>query len=123
MRGVQRGIGMIGILLVLGLAAFVVTVVLKLGPMYMNFWTLQTIMNKVASSPEAPEEGRQGIANLLSRNMDVNNVGHVGPKDFKIEKVDEGRYDLKLAYEQREHLFMNIDVVLKFEHEVAVPAK
>ena len=122
MRSVQRGIGMIGILFVLGLAAFVVTVVLKLGPMYMNFWTLQSIMKSVATSPEVLEEGRAGIAQLIYRRMEVNNVGHVGPKDFKIEKVGDQRYDVKLAYEQREHLFLNIDVVLTFQHEVEVPS-
>ncbi len=123
MRALQRGIGMIGILFVLVLAAFIVTVALRLGPMYLNFWTLKSIMDNVASSPEAAEEGKRGVTDLIFRRIDVNSARHVTPKDFKFEKRSDGTLDVTLHYEQRQHLFGNIDVVLTFDHAVAIPSR
>ncbi len=119
----QRGIGMGGIFLTILLAAFVGTVLVRLGPAYMSFWTLRSVMNGVAASPEPVTGGKRGILDLIGRRLDINDVEGIDPKAFKIEKTGENSYDVTVAYERREHLFFNIDAVIAFKHAVKVQAQ
>ena len=116
----QRGIGMAGVFFVIVLASFVGTVLFKLGPAYMSHWTLESVMNGLAASPEPVVGGRKGILDLIDRRLDVNDVKGIDPKAFTVQRSGENRYDVKVAYERREHLFFNVDVVLTFEHAVTV---
>lgn len=119
----QRGIGMGGIFLTILLAAFVGTVLVRLGPAYMSFWTLRSVMKGVATSPEPVTGGKRGILDLIGRRLDINDVEGIDPKAFKIEKTGEDSYEVTVAYERREHLFFNIDAVMAFKHAVKVQAQ
>ncbi len=116
----QRGIGMPGVFFAIVLASFVGTVLFKLGPAYMSHWTLMSIMNGVAESPEPVIGGGKAILDLIDRRMDVNNVKGIDRRAFRVQQSGNNRYDVKVAYERRKHLFFNVDVVLNFEHAVTV---
>ena len=60
---------------------------------------------------------------LINRRLEINNVRDLDPKAFKIQRTDEGTYDVRVDYERREHLLGNIDVVLAFHHAVEVKAQ
>ncbi|TCT21441.1 DUF4845 domain-containing protein [Thiobaca trueperi] len=117
----QRGIGMLGFILIVGLATFFITILLKMGPAYLNYWTIRTIMTEVAKQPQMIEGGPRGILNAVSKRMDVNNLRDRSVKDdFAIEKVDNNVYNLILSYEDRRHLFFNVDAVVMFDYQVEV---
>lgn len=119
----QRGIGMGGIFFVIVLAAFFVTLIVRLGPAYMQFGTIESIMNSVAESPEPIDGGSKGIMSTISRRMEVNDVRDIDMKSFKLTRAGDGKYDVNLSYERRIHLFFNVDAVLSFDKLVTVKAQ
>lgn len=116
----QRGIGVVGVFFVIVLASVIGTVMIRLGPAYMSHWTLTSIMNRVAESPEPITGGRKAILELIERGMDVNDVKGIDPRAFTVQRSGDDSYDVSVAYERREHLFLNLDAVLTFEHAVRV---
>ncbi|PQJ95515.1 DUF4845 domain-containing protein [Chromatium okenii] len=119
MKKSQRGMGMLGILFTIGLLAFFMTVLLKLGPLYADFWTLRSIMVEV-SQQSATEGGARGISDMLGKRMDVNNIRSITINDFEIEKQDQNKFKVTLNYAQQAHLFFNVDAIVKFEYQVEV---
>ena len=122
-RANQRGIGMAGLLLVVVLVTFFLTLIVKLGPIYASDWTLRSILKGVAESPEPITGGRTGILDTIARRMDVNQVGDLEPGALKVTRGDDGAYEIRVAYERREHLFFNVDAVVTFDHQVRVRAE
>ncbi len=116
----QRGMGMLGVIFTVGLIAFFMTILLKLGPLYLNFWTIRSIMTGVAEQSETIEGGARGIADSISRRMNVNSIANITSKDFEIKKLEQNRYQVTVDYEQRVHLFFNVDVVAMFSYQVDV---
>jgi hypothetical protein len=116
----QRGLGLLGIMFWLGLAALVLTVGVRLGPPYMQFLTVKSAMTAVSEDPELKGKGRAEILSSLGRRLDVNSVSGLPPQTFRVEQKDFGQ-KLIADYEIRVHLLLNIDAVLSFQHEVVLP--
>jgi hypothetical protein len=111
---------MLSILVVVSLVIFFVTLLFKLGPAYMGFWTIKSVMDNVASHSTPINGGAREITNQIGKRLDINNVGQVSTKDFKVRRTGENLYEVTLDYEQRLHLFFNVDAVLTFAHHVEV---
>ncbi|NEX20097.1 DUF4845 domain-containing protein [Thiorhodococcus mannitoliphagus] len=116
----QRGMGMLGFIVIIALVAFFATIVLKVGPLYLDFWTLRTIMEEVKANPQQIEGGARGITAAIDKRLNVNSVYGRKGSDFKVKKVDGGLYRVTLDYEDRVHLFFNVDAVAAFKHEIEV---
>ena len=116
----QQGMGMTGLLLTIVVVVFVLTVLFKLGPAYMNYWSLRSIMNSVAESSQPIAGGKPEIMRALETRMMVNDIRNIDAKSFTVKKASENTLDVSLDYERREHLFFNVDVVLTFHHAVVV---
>jgi hypothetical protein len=116
----SRGFGlistMIWILLIVGAAS----AAFKLGPFYLQFWTVRTVMDDTARDPETATMGRQAIIQTLEKKLYINEVRSVKNESFSFEKTDTGRI-LGVHYEVREHLFANLDAVLTFDHQTLIP--
>lgn len=123
LRRYQQGMGLSGLLFVFVLVAFIAVVLLRTGPAYMSYLTLRSAMNSVAQSPEPIVGGKPAIMDLINRRLEINDVRGIDPKSFKIQRTSDSTYDVQVAYEQRQHLFGNIDVVLAFAHGVTVQAQ
>ena len=117
----QRGISFIGVILLLAAVGFVVMTVVKLGPSYMTFLTVRSVMEDVREDPSAfaDRQGR-GIINSLMRRLNINEVRSLNKKDFKMKREADGM-KLSVDYEVREHLIGNVDVILVFKHDVMIP--
>ncbi|QVL49055.1 MAG: DUF4845 domain-containing protein [Thiocapsa sp.] len=120
LNGRQGGAGMLSILVILSLVIFFVTLLFKLGPAYMGFWTIKSVMDNVAEQSTPISGGTREIANQIGKRLDINNVDQVSAKDFKIRRTGENLYEVTLDYEQRQHVFFNIDTVLTFAYQVEV---
>lgn len=116
----QRGMGMLGVIVIIGLVTFFATIVLKVGPLYLDFWTLRTIMNEVAASPTQIEGGSRGIVSAIDKRLNINSVYNRKGSDFVVKKTDQGLYRVTLDYEDRVHLFFNVDAIAAFKHQVEI---
>ncbi len=123
MRAVQQGMGMSAILFVLVVVIFAMTLLFKLGPSYMSFLTLKSIMNSIAESSEPVLGGKPAVMKLIEGQMMVNDVRSVDSKAFSVKKSGENMLDVTVDYEQRMHIFANVDAVLTFKHTVVVKGR
>lgn len=119
----QRGMGLLGVIFAIGLAAFFITVLLKVGPLYLNDWTIRSILADVEEQSGEIEGGARGIARQIENRLNVNSVASLSIKDFEFERTDDKTFDVTVGYEQRVHLFFNVDVVAMFEHQVEIKTK
>lgn len=110
----QRGLTAIGGLAVLLLIVSGVTLTLKLAPHYLDYYTLQSVLEGLPAS-EVRTMSRTSLRDTLKKRFKINNL-----RDFEISDIitlDRSRDGtvLLLKYERREHLLFNVDVVLTFE--------
>lgn len=121
----QAGIGLASIMFLILIAAFFLTLLFKLGPLYMNYWTLCSIMNGLVEAVEtgAVQRNPPAITKYIMNNLDINSVSGFTDKDFVIKRKDEKTLTVSTSYERREHLFFNVDAVVVFEKSVELSAK
>jgi hypothetical protein len=123
LRGRQQGISVLGLLFGFVLVAFIAVVMMRIVPAYISYWTVKSAMDSIARSAEPIVGGKPTIMSMINRRLEINDVSGIDPKAFQIQKGEHGAYDVEVAYERREHLFGNIDVVLVFNHAVEVKAE
>lgn len=112
----QRGITLIGFVIVLGLAGFALFIGAKLFPMYSEYMAVKAAMLSIKNQPGSARMTPEKILSLLDRNFEVSYVESVQRRDIQL--VRENGYFLRIAYEVRKPLVYNLDVVAKFDHSV-----
>lgn len=111
--GRQQGMSKWGWLIVLVVAATVATSALRIGPHYIDFRIVQTVIDRLPERDVHSNMTRTQIREHFSKQFRVENF-RIPVKDMmKIER-DRNQTVLDINYEVREHLFYNIDVVLVF---------
>ena len=111
----QRGAGTIG--WVAGALALVsiITLTLRLGPHYLDFRTLQAVMDSLPAD-EVHEMDNRSVRALLQKRFLINNIRSVKVRDIVKFDRSKNSTEISIGYEVREHLLFNIDAVLTF-HE------
>ena len=117
----QRGVTAIGWLIILGLIAFFTLLALRIVPMYMEYFGVVSIAEKVANEPQIKMMRRSEIGRKITSMLDMNNIENVTEKDFKIEKKS-GKMTIGFEYEVRAPMFKQIGIVGHFSHTVEVGA-
>ena len=101
------------IVLVFGAAS----IALRLLPHYLDHGSVDTEVRALLDSGEMASLTVSQVHRTLEQRLKLNNIRDFETKD-KLE-IDKGNGNVRmtLAYEVREHLFWNIDVVLSFEEQ------
>ena len=113
-RSVEQGISLLGILFVLLLVGFALTVLFRVGPLYLDDYT-------VRKSFEALGDGNtrtlsdQAIREKLYKYFVVNNVDNIDLKQVRVDR-SPARILVSLYYERRVQFLGNLDVVAKFNN-------
>ena len=125
MRSKQRGITLIGFVLVMIIVAMVAMIAMNLVPVYQEAFAVKTAMNGLASQPGADKMEIVEAQKALQKRFDIDYVESVLAKEAKLERKDGG-LQLILNYEVRKPLVYNLDFVAKFDNQVTMgsaPAK
>lgn len=113
----QGGLTLIGFLLVLSLVIFVSFIGMKIGPIYMEYYSVVSAMNGVAaergSANYSPYDVRVKVLNRLYVSYSAENV-----KEQHIKLTRSNGVHLRIAYEVRKPVIGNLDVVAKFDKSV-----
>lgn len=115
-RSGQRGITLIGFLIVLAIVGFFAYIAMKLVPIYNEYFSIVSAMKAVQSEPGIANKTPTEIRGMLSRRFDIGYVKSVEPQDAKITRADG--YILQIKYEVREPFVYNIDLVVSFDKSV-----
>ena len=109
-----RGMGTMGMILMLVLVAMGISFGLKIGPHYMNFRTMQTLLAALTEE-EVKTASRAQVMALLQKRFKINSLYDEEPEKIIKFTRERGAVLLAIDYEVREHLFANVYVLLDFD--------
>ena len=112
----QKGLTLISFILVLALALFVSFLTMKIAPIYMEYYSVVSIMNGIADEQGSARLTPYEIRLKVSTNLNLNYSTNVKSKHFKL--TNNNGASLRVAYEVRESVIGNLDVVAKFDKSV-----
>ena len=119
MRHSQRGVTLIGWIILLVPVAIVVFALIRLTPIYLNYMSVVKFMNQVAS--ENKDGGAtvtaQSLRNSLEKHFNVGYIEHPDVKDIDIHR-EGGHWVMISDYEDIAPMFGNISLLAQFHKEV-----
>lgn len=111
----QRGITLIGFIMVLAVVGVFAFVGFKLFPVYAEYYSAVTDLKAACREPDAPTASLQDMRAKLDRRFNISYVDSIKTnKDVKLIKVGDVK-SINIAYEVRKPLIYNLDFVAKFD--------
>ncbi|GAB4166079.1 MAG: hypothetical protein OHK0026_17520 [Rhodocyclaceae bacterium] len=109
----QRGLSLVGLILIGALVAAAAMVVIKVTPAYVEYYTILKNVKAVVKSGEA-QGTVADIRKAYERRETIDDTKSVGAKDLDITKSG-GEVIISFAYSKKIPLFANVSVCLDFE--------
>jgi hypothetical protein len=113
----QRGITLLGFIMVLIVLAIFAVVAMNLFPVYNEAFSVKSSMESVARQPGANDQSLTQLQRSLQKYLDINSVSSVEAKQAELIR-DKGGNQLSMVYEVRKPLVYNLDFVAKFDFAV-----
>lgn len=114
----QRGATLIGMVIIAALAVFVVVIVAKLTPTYIEYWSVNKIMSAMAQDPALQDMSSREIRNSFNRRADIDSVTSISGDDLDISRED-GKVAVSVDYSTKVHLFGNVNACMDFSSSSA----
>ncbi|MDH4583143.1 DUF4845 domain-containing protein [Pseudomonas sp. BN415] len=119
----QKGMSVMGWLLVLAVVAFLASTAFKVIPHYLDFFSLEKIITSVETEKALEIRTIPDFYSHVSKGMQVNGI-----RDLDLEKslkvtLENNEFQAHLKYEKREPLVENLDLVVRFDKEFRVRAQ
>jgi hypothetical protein len=113
----QKGLTLVGFLMVLGLLIFTTYIGLRIGPIYLEYYSVVSAMNGVASergsAQYTPFEIKRKVLDRLYLSYSAENV-----QEKHIKVVRRNGIQLRVTYEVRKPVIGNLDAVASFDKMV-----
>ena len=119
MQRSNRGITLIGFLVVLCVAGFFAYLAMRLMPMYVEYFGVVKAMEMIRNEPRSAEKSVDEIRRDLTLKFDTQYVddNSVPPQAISVRR-EAGGATLRVAYEKRVNFMYNIDLVGVFDKSV-----
>ena len=115
--GRQRGLTVIGMLLLIVVLGFMALIAMKVIPMYIQYFTIKSTIENIRKEPQLAQMGLAEIQTALQKRFDIGFVDKITAKDIKLRNDRNGRV-LDLVYEDDQPLFYGLHVVLKVNEAI-----
>ncbi len=113
--GKQRGITLMGFIIVLAVVGFFVFLAMRLVPVYVEYYSVVTDLKAVCKDSGSEKANVEGIRAKLALRFLVSYVQNVDLKK-NVKMIKEGdQKQINIAYEVRRPLIYNLDFVAKFD--------
>lgn len=116
----QRGLSILGWLVVLALVAFFASTAFKMMPHYLDYMSLEKIITSVETDKALSIQTVGDFYEHVGKGMRVNNIRDLDMRDVLQIKVENNEFLVHLKYEKREPLIENLDLVANFDKEFRV---
>jgi len=124
MRHKQKGLTAITWIILLGLIGIQVVLALRIFPVYLNYGTVESIMDEMANDVEVRGKTPGVIKSLIYRRLQINNIYALqkDPNAFKFKVLSDGT-QVNLHYEERGPIYGNLEFVATFDHQIFIPKR
>jgi Tfp pilus assembly protein PilE len=115
----NRGLTLIGFLVVLCVVGFFAYLVMRLMPMYVEYFGVVKAMEMIRNEPGSAQKSLEEIRRDLNTKFDTQYVddNSVPPQAISVKR-EAGGATLRIAYEKRVNFMYNIDLVGVFDKSV-----
>jgi len=110
----QRGVTLTGFIAWAAVAMVVVIVGTKMLPSYIEYWRVQSILGKLAKSPELRGGSINDIRVAFVKQTMVEDVKAIGANDIELTKFGNG-FKLTASWSVKTPLFGNVSVCMDFD--------
>ncbi|MER2529382.1 MAG: DUF4845 domain-containing protein [Candidatus Competibacter denitrificans] len=113
----QRGMTVIGMLLLIIVIAFIALIGMKVVPMYIQYYSIKSTVESIRKEPQLAQMSAQDIHNGIQKRFDIGYVENVKASDLKVRNERGGRV-IDLVYQDERELFYKLFVVLKVNESI-----
>lgn len=113
----HRGLTLIGFLFILVIGCFFGYIIMRLFPVYAEYYGVVSAMKAVQQEPGSATWTAEQVRTSLDRKFNIGYVTSVKPNNIKILRTTRGNV-LNIAYEVRGPLVYNLDYVASFNKSV-----
>ena len=110
----QRGMTLLGFLMVLVIIAFFLFIGMKLFPVYSEYYGVRTSLKALQQEPGIAAATPDRVRALLDNKFYISYVTTPKAKDIKITRRG-GEYIVQVKYERRGKLIYNLDYIANFD--------
>ncbi len=119
MRHRQKGMTLIGWLLVLAIGGLLVTAGLRLVPIYLNHMKVVSTLNKVKDEYQGKAATPRQLETALAKHYNIEGITSPAFKEFKISRRG-GVYTITAKYQNRAPYLYNIWFLVDFDKTVEI---
>ena len=109
----QRGLSLLGLLLMSALLIAVVLLGFKLFPAYAEYFTVKKALSEIVRNPEYRGSARE-IQAAFERRATIDNIKAVSSKDLEISKQGDG-VSVSASWSVKVPLLYNVSACMDFE--------
>jgi len=107
----------IGWLLVLVIIGFFVMILLKIGPVYLENYSVKSVLNSLATEPLITKKSSQEIKKIIMKRLKINGVYNFDRKNIKVKRTP-GMVTVDINYTVQKDMVGNIDVLISFSEQL-----
>lgn len=108
----QRGLSLLGLILVGGILVLIAIVGMKVAPAYIEYFTIQKHLRELARSPDSSTPKQ--MMEAFDKRSQIDDITAIQGKDLDITK-NGNVVSISASYEKKVPLFGNISVLIDFE--------
>lgn len=117
----QRGLSLVGFVLVAALVAFAALIAFKTVPAVVEYFTIKKNINAIVKGGEARGASVTDIRRAYDRRAEVDDTSSLSGADLDISK-EQGEVVIAFAYSRKVQLFGNVSLCLDFEGATKPPS-
>ena len=110
----QRGLSLMGLLIVSAVLVVVALIGFKLLPAYIEYYTVKRVVTDIALGYEVRGGSVRDAMIAFTRRAQIDDITSIQASDLEITKQGEG-FSIVAAYQRCVPLFANISVCIDFE--------
>lgn len=115
----QRGMTLIGVVLVLAILGLALLVAIRLVPVYIEAYSIGSVLSDIESESRLSGGSRGELRETFGRRLQVNDIEAVAPRDVQFREV-AGGLEMFVEYEVRVDLLGNLDLVASFRRGAVI---
>ncbi len=120
----QHGLGFFGLLIVLAVAGSLILFGLKVTPLYLESFQVDTALENIASQPDARKLSNHEIRDKFLRHMEINGVRRFTQKNLseamKIKREEDGSVTITVKYQAQRELVGNLSILADWNKEYSI---
>lgn len=122
MRGSQKGITLLGAIVLALVVGGWIYIGIRVTPVYLNYMKVAGTLDKVQDEFQAnPSNSEFAIRKAVERHFDIESVDMPTPKDILIKKEGD-KFLVTAEYEDVAPLVSNVSMLMEFSRTVEVPS-